>query len=588
MQIKEVIHHLETLAPMAYAEDFDNVGLLVGDPKTKVSGILVTLDTLESVVDEAIEKKCNLIVSFHPIVFKGIKKFNGKNYVQRVVMKAIKYDIAIFAIHTALDNAFNGVNNMICEKIGLINRQILIPQKKSIKKLITFVPKEQSQKLLEHLFEAGAGTIGNYDQCSFSSDGMGSFRPSENADPSIGEKGKLHRELETQLQITYPKHKEQNILSTLFATHPYEEVAYEISSLENTNQHIGMGMIGELPKAVDDLSFLKHIKKVFNCGAIRHSALLNQPIKKVAVLGGSGSFAIPNAIQQKADIFITADLKYHQFYEAEEKLVLADIGHYESEAKKEVTVEQKLRALYDLQLIDSRVDEIRNVRGELPLEVEDLEDEVAGLNKRLEKLSEDLEIIDDGIKTKKNLIEEAKALIKKYGEQQKNVRNNREFNSLSKEVEFQELEIQLAEKNIKEFKAQIVQKNEIIDQTKQKSAERKEHLSHKKGELDAILAETEKEELALISKSENYQKDIEDRLVTAYKRIRKNVKNGLAVVPIERGASGGSFFTIPPQVQMEIASRKKIITDEHSGRILVDQELAREQKEKMQAMFAKL
>ncbi|GGX20290.1 zinc ribbon domain-containing protein [Aquimarina muelleri] len=257
-------------------------------------------------------------------------------------------------------------------------------------------------------------------------------------------------------------------------------------------------------------------------------------------------------------------------------------------AKKEVTVEQKLRALYDLQLIDSRVDEIRNVRGELPLEVEDLEDEVAGLNKRLEKLNNDLDTIDEGIKTKKNLIEEAKALIKKYGEQQKNVRNNREYNSLSKEIEFQELEIQLAEKHIKEHKAQIIQKNEIIDQTKQKVTERNNHLGHKKGELDAILAETEKEEKALLSKSEDYQKEIEDRLVTAYKRIRENVKNGLAVVAIERGASGGSFFTIPPQVQMEIASRKKIITDEHSGRILVDQELAREQKEKMQTLFTKL
>ncbi|WP_378186925.1 zinc ribbon domain-containing protein [Aquimarina sp. W85] len=257
-------------------------------------------------------------------------------------------------------------------------------------------------------------------------------------------------------------------------------------------------------------------------------------------------------------------------------------------AKKEVTVEQKLRALFDLQLIDSRVDEIRNVRGELPLEVEDLEDEVAGLNKRLEKLKEDLETIDESIKNKKNLTEEAKVLIKKYQEQQKNVRNNREFNSLSKEIEFQELEIELSDKHIKEFKAQIIQKNEIIDQTKEKLKERNSHLAHKKGELDAILAETEKEEQALLAKSANFENDIEERLVKAYKRIRNNVKNGLAVVPIERGASGGSFFTIPPQVQMEIASRKKIITDEHSGRILVDEELAQEEREKMQAMFAKL
>ncbi|WP_459211173.1 zinc ribbon domain-containing protein [Aquimarina rhabdastrellae] len=257
-------------------------------------------------------------------------------------------------------------------------------------------------------------------------------------------------------------------------------------------------------------------------------------------------------------------------------------------AKKEVTIEEKLRALYDLQLIDSRIDEIRNVRGELPLEVEDLEDEVAGLNTRLDKLKNDLNTIDEGIKNKKNLIEEAKSLIKKYGEQQKNVRNNREYNSLSKEIEFQELEIQLAEKHIKEFKAQIVHKNEVIEQTKTRLSERQAHLDHKKGELDAILGETEKEEQALLQKSADFENEIEDRLVNAYKRIRKNVKNGLAIVPIERGASGGSFFTIPPQVQMEIAARKKIIIDEHSGRILVDQELAQEEKEKMYAIFSKL
>ncbi|TDY14083.1 zinc ribbon domain-containing protein [Meridianimaribacter flavus] len=256
--------------------------------------------------------------------------------------------------------------------------------------------------------------------------------------------------------------------------------------------------------------------------------------------------------------------------------------------KVEVSVEDRLRALYDLQLIDSRVDEIRNVRGELPLEVRDLEDEVAGLNTRLEKLGSNLEMIDEDIKAKKNLIEEAKALIKKYSEQQKNVRNNREYNSLTKEIEYQELEIQLAEKHIKEFKVQIEQKKEIISETKSKLKDRQTHLKHKKGELDAILAETEKEEEALIKKSEEYQKQIDERLVKAYLRIRNNVKNGLAVVPIERGASGGSFFTIPPQVQVEIASRKKVITDEHSGRILVDAALAEEQKEKMEKLFAKL
>ncbi len=256
--------------------------------------------------------------------------------------------------------------------------------------------------------------------------------------------------------------------------------------------------------------------------------------------------------------------------------------------KKETTVEDRLRALYDLQLIDSRVDEIKNVRGELPIEVEDLEDDVLGLKTRMDKLKTDVETVNFEITAKKNLIEESKVLIKKYAEQQKNVRNSREFNSLTKEVEFQELEIQLAEKNIKEFKAQIEQKKEVIAETKEKLSEREAHLKHKKGELNAILAETEKEEKALLKKSEEFENKIEERLIKAYKRIRSNVKNGLAVVPIERGASGGSFFTIPPQVQVEIASRKKIITDEHSGRILVDSTLADEEYTKMQKLFKKL
>lgn len=255
-------------------------------------------------------------------------------------------------------------------------------------------------------------------------------------------------------------------------------------------------------------------------------------------------------------------------------------------AKKEVTVEEKLRALYDLQLIDSRIDEIRNVRGELPLEVEDLEDEVAGLNTRLSNLADDVSNLETDITNKKNAIEESKALIAKYGEQQKNVRNNREFDSLTKEVEYQELEIQLSEKRIKEFKAKIAQKNEVITGTKEKLANQEKHLSHKKNELDAILKETEKEEELLKTKSEEFAQSIDAHLLNAYKRIRAKVKNGLAVVAIERGAAGGSYFTIPPQVQLEIANRKKITIDEHSGRILVDPALAAEEKEKIESLLA--
>jgi len=256
--------------------------------------------------------------------------------------------------------------------------------------------------------------------------------------------------------------------------------------------------------------------------------------------------------------------------------------------KKEITVEEKLRSLYNVQLIDSRIDKIRDIRGELPLEVRDLEDEIEGLKSRIEKFEQGLEEINEQISIKKNIIAEAKVLMKKYTEQQKNVRNNREFDSLTKETEFQQLEIQLAEKNINEFKVQIEQKNESIDEIKSITSEKNKHLKHKKSELDKILKETEKEETVLLKKSEDYKKRIEDRLVFAYTRIRGSVKNGLAIVPIERGAAGGSFFTIPPQIQVEIASRKKIITDEHSGRILVDEILATEQKAKMEKLFSKM
>jgi len=254
---------------------------------------------------------------------------------------------------------------------------------------------------------------------------------------------------------------------------------------------------------------------------------------------------------------------------------------------KELSVEDKLRAIYDLQLIDSRIDEIRNVRGELPLEVEDLEDEVAGLSTRLDKLKNDLEVIEKQIKSKKDAIEDHKEAIKKYTKQQESVRNNREFNSLTKEVEFQELEIQLAEKQIKEMKASMEHKRQVITDSSERLESKSTHLQHKKSELDAIMSETEKEETFLSEKSAEYEALIEERLLQAYKRIRGSVRNGLAVVSIERGASAGSFFTIPPQTQMEIASRKKVITDEHSGRILVDSALADEEKEKMEQLFSK-
>ncbi|MBD0832382.1 Nif3-like dinuclear metal center hexameric protein [Aestuariibaculum sediminum] len=331
MIIQDIINHLESLAPLAYAEDFDNVGLLVGDKNAKVTGVLVTLDTLETVVDEAITNDCNLIVTFHPIIFKGLKKITGKTYVERVVLKAIKHDIAIYTIHTALDNAFQGVNDMICNQLKLSNKKVLIPQTQTIKKLTTYVPSNEAEQLRIALFEAGAGTIGNYDNCSFNVEGYGTFNANENANPSIGERGTTHTESETKITVTFPRHLESQILKTLFETHSYEEVAFEVITIENKNQHIGIGMVGELKDSMTEKDFLSYVKDQMNTQCIRHSALLNKKIKKIAVLGGSGSFAIGAAKAAGADAFITADLKYHDFFTAENNILLTDIGHYESE-----------------------------------------------------------------------------------------------------------------------------------------------------------------------------------------------------------------------------------------------------------------
>ena len=331
MIVQNVITHLEELSPLTYAEEYDNVGLLVGNRKAQVTGVLVTLDTTEGVIEEALKNKCNLIVSFHPIIFKGLKKLTGHNYVERIVIQAIKNDIAIYAIHTALDNVINGVNDAICRRMELRNKHILIPQKGTLKKLITYVPKSNLVKVRNELFRVGAGRLEHYNKCSFNIDGKGTFEGNVTSNPTIGSQGAFYENAEVQLSLIFEKHLEKNILQTLFATHPYEKVAYEILSIDNHNHNIGMGMIGELPEAMEELRFLKFLKQKMNTSFIKHSKTFNRKIKKVAVLGGSGSFAIEHAIKQNADVLITADLKYHDFFKAEHNILLADIGHYESE-----------------------------------------------------------------------------------------------------------------------------------------------------------------------------------------------------------------------------------------------------------------
>ena len=331
MKIKEIITVLEEMAPLAYAEDFDNVGLLLGNQEDEATGVLVCHDALESVIEEAITKNCNLVVCFHPILFSGIKKITGKNYVERSVLKAIKNDIAIYAVHTALDNHKNGVNKIFCDALGLTNTKILVPKPNFIQKLVTYTIPENVEQVRNALFNAGAGKIGNYDDCSFTSQGIGTYMGNENSNPEIGERFEFVEAQEIKIEVTFEKHLQNKILKALLKNHVYEEVAYEIYDLQNTHQNIGLGMVGELEKPLSEIEFLQLVKTKMQCGGIRHSTLLGKSIKKVAVLGGSGSFAIKNAIQAGADVFLTADLKYHNFYEAENQIVLADIGHFESE-----------------------------------------------------------------------------------------------------------------------------------------------------------------------------------------------------------------------------------------------------------------
>lgn len=331
MKVKEITSILEEIAPLQYAEDFDNVGLLVGNNDTDVTGILVTIDTLEVTLEEAIEKNCNLIISFHPIIFGGLKKLNGSNYVERVVIKAIENKIAIYAIHTALDNSIEGVSAKMCEVLGLENTQILIPKKNILKRLTTYVPSKNVDDVRNALFLAGAGNIGNYDACSFSVSGEGTFRGNENSNPTLGEKGVLHKEKEIQLSVIFELKNQAQIMTALKENHPYEEIAYEIIAVENSYQNVGMGMIGELSSTQNEMEFLEFLKKTMKTDCIKHSVLLHKQIKKVAVLGGSGSFAIEAAKKAGADVFISADFKYHDFFKAENSILLADIGHYESE-----------------------------------------------------------------------------------------------------------------------------------------------------------------------------------------------------------------------------------------------------------------
>ena len=331
MKVSELLRLLEELSPLAHSEEFDNTGLLVGNADAQIIGILITHDTLEDVVQEAVDLGQNVIVSFHPIIFSGLKKLTAKTYVERAVMKAIRHDIAIIAVHTALDNSWNGVNAGMCDHLKLENRSVLLPKSGLISKLTTYVPKGDAHKVREALFNVGCGQIGNYSHCSFNIMGEGTFMGNDQANPTVGEINELHHEPEVQIGVTFPSNDQAKVMTALFKSHPYEQVAYEITRLENPNQYVGMGMVGELPEPLEEEQFLDLLKTTFQTPCVRHSALIGNKISKVAVLGGSGSFAISAASRAGAQAYVTADLKYHDFYQAEGRLLLCDVGHFESE-----------------------------------------------------------------------------------------------------------------------------------------------------------------------------------------------------------------------------------------------------------------
>ncbi len=331
MKVKDIILVLEKFAPLALQESWDNSGLITGNEEELIDSVLLSLDVTEKVIDEAVEKGAGMIVSHHPPVFRGLKRFTGHTPEERIVIKALRHNIALYSSHTNFDNAGEGVNRIICRKLELKNLRVLVPSPGKLRKLAVFVPKDHLQNVRQAMFNAGAGHIGEYDSCSFNLEGEGTFRALEGADPFVGKTGEMHTEKETRVETIYPSYLENAIIRAMVSAHPYEEVAYDIYPLENTSNEWGAGMVGLAGEPVDEKEFLLKLKEVFGTPVLRHTALLGRKVSKVAVCGGSGSSLLPEALREGAGIFISSDFKYHQFFEAAGKTVIADVGHYESE-----------------------------------------------------------------------------------------------------------------------------------------------------------------------------------------------------------------------------------------------------------------
>ncbi|GAB3531620.1 Nif3-like dinuclear metal center hexameric protein [Pontibacter brevis] len=330
-KIKDITNLLENLAPLRYQESYDNAGLQAGDANAEVKGVLLTLDCTEEVIDEALAKGCNLVVAHHPVIFKGLKQLTGRNYVERTIIKAIQNNIAIYASHTNLDNVLHGVNTKIADKLELQQQRILVNKPQTLMQLVTFVPVENTEEVLQALHKAGAGNIGEYSNCSFQVSGTGRFMPSENANPAIGKAGKAEEVQEDRIELIFPAYLQGSIMAALKKAHPYEEVAHFLYSLENQNQEVGIGMLGELEDEMTEESFLTYLKQKMQLQGLRYTPISGRKIKRVAVCGGAGSFLIKDAVRQGADALVTGDVKYHEFFDAEGQLMIADIGHYESE-----------------------------------------------------------------------------------------------------------------------------------------------------------------------------------------------------------------------------------------------------------------
>lgn len=343
MTVADITHFLESIAPLSLQESYDNAGLQTGHPLQEITGVLVTLDVTDEVIDEAIQQGCNMIVAHHPLIFGGIKQLTGRTYTERLLIKAVRHQLAIYAIHTNLDNVVGGVNAMIAEKLGLVSGRVLQPKTGLLRKLVTFAPEAQAGDVRYALFQAGAGGIGNYDHCSFNTEGTGTFRANASANPYVGKRGEDHFEPEVRIEVIYPQWAESAIIRALLKAHPYEEVAYDIYTLANTHKGVGSGYIGLLPADMDEADFLQMVARQMEAKGVRHTALLGRPIRKVALCGGSGSFLIKDAIAAGADVFVTADLKYHQFFDADGRILLVDIGHFESEQYTRNLLERAIR-----------------------------------------------------------------------------------------------------------------------------------------------------------------------------------------------------------------------------------------------------